>query len=126
MNSKKPVPYNELKRTSSEIVDNVGGKINDRTIESCHGIDSQSRTIVKFRHKRDCQQSMKVKKDLSKLNLTDIDLSNTKIYINQSLCPYYKLIWSKSKQLHAANQVQSYFISNGTVEVKVEENSRSL
>ena len=114
MNSKKPFPYNELKRTSSEIVDNVGSKINDRTIESCHGIDSQSRTIVKFRHKRDCQQSMKVKKDLSKLN------------INQSLCPYYKLIWSKSKQLHAANQVQSYFISNGTVKVKVDENSRSL
>ena len=35
---------------------------------------------------------MKVKKDLSKLNLTDTDLSNTKIFINQSLCLYYKLL----------------------------------
>ena len=37
---------------------------------------------------------MKVKKDISKLNLTDIDLGNTKIFINQSLCPYYKIYHS--------------------------------
>ena len=42
---------------------------------------------VGFSHRKVCQQLMKVKKDLSKLNLTDIDLGNTKIFINQSLCP---------------------------------------
>ena len=35
---------------------------------------------------------MKVKKDISTLNLTDIDLGNAKIFNNQSLCPYYKLL----------------------------------
>ena len=62
---------------------------------------------------------MKVKKDLSKLNLTNIDEDNTKIFINQSLCPYYKLLWSKSKPLHAMKQIHSYDISNGTVKVTV-------
>ena len=42
---------------------------------------------------------MKFKKDLFKLNLTDIDLDDAKIFINQSLCPYYKILWSKSKRL---------------------------
>ena len=42
---------------------------------------------------------MKFKKDLFKLNLTDIDLDDAKIFINQGLCPYYKILWSKSKRL---------------------------
>ena len=42
---------------------------------------------------------MKFKKDLFKLNLTDIDLDDAKIFINQSLCPYYKILRSKSKRL---------------------------
>ena len=95
------VPDNELEETFCKIVDKVGVKIDDRDIESCHIVGSQGRTKVKFSHRKDCQQLMKVKKDLSKLNLTDIDLDNTKIFINQSPCPYYKLLWSRSKRLHA-------------------------
>ena len=95
------VPDNELEETFCKIVDKVGVKIDDRDIESCHIVGSQGRTKVTFSHRKDCQQLMKVKKDLSKLNLTDIDLDNTKIFINQSPCPYYKLLWSRSKRLHA-------------------------
>ena len=58
-------------------------------------IGTQGHKIVKFSYRKDSQRSMNVKKDLSKLNLTDLDLGNTKISINQSLCPYYKLLWSK-------------------------------
>ena len=69
---------------------------------------------------------MKVKKDFSKLNLTDIDLGNTKISVNQSLCPYYKFLWSKSKRLYAMKKIHWYYVSNGTVKVKLEENSLPL
>ena len=48
---------------------------------------------------------MKVKKDISKLNLTDIDLGNTKIFINQSLCPYYKIYQSKHGLLKLRGQI---------------------
>ena len=74
-----------MKKTFCKIVDKVGVKISDRDIESCQSKDSQ--------------QLMKFKKDLFKLNLTDIDLDDAKIFINQSLCPYYKILWSKSKRL---------------------------
>ena len=87
-------------------------------------IGSQGRAIVKFSHRKDCQQLMKVKKDSSKLNLTDIDLGKTKIFINKTLCPYYKLLWSKSKKLHAMKQIHSYYVSNDTVKVKLEQTSR--
>ena len=112
------VPDNELEETLCKIVDNVGVEINDRNIESCHCVGSHSCMIVKFSHRKDCQQLMNVKKDLSKLNLTNIDLGNTKIFITESLCPYCKLLWSKSKRLHAIKQIHSYYVSNGTVKVK--------
>ena len=82
--------------------------------------------MVKFSHRKDCQQLMKVKKDLFKLNLTDIDLGNAKIFFNHSLSPHHKLLWSKSKRLHVMKQIHSYYVSNGMVNVKLEENSRSL
>ena len=119
------VPDNELEETFCKFVDKAGVKIDDRDIESYLCVGSQGRTIVKFSHRKDCQQLMKVKKDLSKLNLTDNDLSNVKILVSQSLCPYYKLLWSKSKRLHAMEQIRSY-VSNGTVKVKLEENSRPI
>ena len=120
------VPDNELEETFCKTVDKGGVKIDDRDTESCHRVGSQGRTIVKFSHRKDCQQLMKVKKDLSKLNSTDIDLGNTKIFINQSLCPYYELLWSKSKRLHAMKQIHRYNVSNGTVKVKLEENGRPI
>ena len=85
-------------------------KINDRGIESYHRIGNQGHAIVKFSHRKDYQQLRKVKKDLSKLNLTK----------------YYKTLWSKIKRLHAMKQIHSYYVSNGTVKVKLEENSQPI
>ena len=97
----------------------VGLEVNDRDIESYHRVGNQGRTIFKFSHKKDCQQLMKVKNDLSKFNLTDTDLGTTKIYINQKLCPCYKIL--QSKWLHAMKQIYSCCISNGTPKVKLEK-----
>ena len=69
---------------------------------------------------------MKVKKDLFKLNLTDIDLGSSKVFINESLSPNCKLLLSKSKRLHAMKQIHSYYVSNGTVEVNFDKNSRPV
>ena len=41
-----------------------------------------------------------VKKDLQKMKMEDFDLpGNGKLFINRSVCPYYKVLWSKSKKL---------------------------
>ena len=112
-------PDNKLEEIPCKFVDNVGVKIIDRDIESCYCVGSHGRMIVKFSLRKDCRQLLKVKKDLSKLNLTNIDLGNKKIFITQSLCPYCKFLWSKSKRLHAMKQIHSYHISNGTVKVTI-------
>ena len=47
----------------------------------------------------------------------------TQIFVNQSLCPYYKSLWSKSKKLRSLGKIPSFFISNNTIETKLQENS---
>ena len=45
------VPDNELEETLCKFVNNVGVKINDRDIESCHCVGSHGCMIAKASHK---------------------------------------------------------------------------
>ena len=56
--------------------------------------------------------------------MKQVDLpEGTQIFVNQSLCPYYKLLWSKNKKLRSLGKIHSFFISNGTIKIKLQENS---
>ena len=60
--------------------------------------------------------------------MEDIDLpGQKKLFINKSLCPYYKVIWAKSKKLHSLGKIHSFFISGDeTIKIRVSENSSPL
>ena len=52
---------------------------------------------------------MRVKKDLNDLNTTDLDLqAGSKLYINNSLCPYFRGLWNETKKLW--NKKNYFFI----------------
>ena len=56
--------------------------------------------------------------------MKEVDLpEETQIFVNQSLCPYYKSLWSKSKKLRSLGKIPSFFISNNTIKTKLQENS---
>ena len=83
--------------------------------------------IVKFTRRKDCKQIFKVKKDLRNLDMEDLDLPRgTKIYINQSLCSYYRILWSKVKKLQNIGSIDHFYNSSGTIKIKVTENSSPI
>ena len=50
--------------------------------------------------RKDYEQVIRVKKDLKDLNTTDLDFpEGTRLFINDTLCPYYRLLWNKHKEL---------------------------
>ena len=61
------------------------------------------------------------KPDQSGYEGTDLP-EGTQIFINQSLCPYYKSLWSKSKKLCSLEKIYSFFILNSTIKIKLQEN----
>ena len=96
----KSVKQNELEDKVLRIFKKFGSDIPSDNIEACHRVGRHNNVIIKFSKRKDCQQIFSVKKDLSKLDMKEVDLpKGTQIFVNQSLCPYYKSLWSKSKKL---------------------------
>ena len=51
---------------------------------------------------------------------------SSKLFIDRSLCPYYKVLWSKSKKRNNLGKIRSFFISSDTVKIKINESTPSL
>ena len=50
------------------------------------------------------------KKDLQKMKMEDFNLPGSgKLFINRSLCPYYKVLRSKSKKLQNLGKIHGFF-----------------
>ena len=84
------------------------------------------RIIVKLVYRKDCPQILRVKKELKFLNPTELDFpENTKIFINETLCPYDKGIWSKCKKLSDIQKIHQFYTIGGLIRVTLEETSPS-
>ena len=57
-----------------------------------------------------------------KLNSIGID---TPVYINGSLCDYYKKFWSKCKKLRTNKLIHGFWVSNGSIRLKIVENGKT-
>ena len=82
----------------------------------------KERTIVKFIRRKDCKQILRCKKDLQSTNMSNLDLpEGTKLFINESLCPYYKGLWVICKKLWNRKRMRSFFTANDIIKFRFEE-----
>ena len=59
--------------------------------------------------------------------MVDVGLpENTRLFVNQSLCSYYRVLWSKSKKILSMGKINNFHISNGTIKIKIQEGSTPL
>ena len=116
-----------LEEVVTQIVNKVGINITERDMQAVHRIGKEGRTIIKFANRKDCQALLKVKRDLNKLTMEDFDfVEKNKIYVNESLCPYYRVLWAKYKKLHHLQKIFSFYTSNGSVKIKINENDKGI
>lgn len=97
-------------------------------IEACHGVSKKSATVIaKFSCRKDWQHVLALKKDLLKIKMEYVDLpSQNKLFINNNFCSNYKALWSKSKKLQTLGKINSFFISDNTITIKISENCLPL
>ena len=104
----------------------IGVQVDERDIQACHHLKEKDRAIVKFASRKDCLKILRVKKDLKSLDPTELDFpESTKIYINESFCPYYRGIWNKYKKLRAIQKIHEFYTVSGLIRVKLEETGPS-
>ena len=115
-----------LEETVCGVFKKIGVEIDERDVQACSRLKEKERTIVKFVNRKDCLQIHRVKKELKSRDPTELDFSeSTKIFNNESLCPYYRGIWNKCKKLRAIQKIHQFYTISGLIRVKLEETGPS-
>ena len=84
-----------LEHTVYRFFNSIGFDIGEDRIEACHRLTKSDRTIVKFSRRKECQHLIRIKKGLKDLHPTNLRFpQGTKVYINDSLCQYYRGLWN--------------------------------
>ena len=104
----------------------ISVEIDERDVQTCHHLKEKGRTIAKFVNRKDFLQILRVNKEIESLDPTDLNFpGNTKIFINESSCPYYRGIRNKCKKLRAIQKTHQLYTINGLIRAKLEETGPS-
>ena len=101
----------------------IGVSVKPDDIEACHRLYNDKKTIDKFSNRKVCQQVLRVKKELKNIDPSEFNFpEGTAIFINESLCSCYKMLWNKCKKLWEKKLIYTYFTSNGNIRYRIREN----
>ena len=119
------VSNDDLEKTTTKIFDKLDVAIDPSNIEDCHWFKSYGpkKVIIKFARRKDVNLIRKNKNKLKGMNLCSVDINNP-VFINDSLCSYYKMLWRKFKKLWSSKYIHAFWVSNGTLRLKLTENGR--
>ena len=98
-----------------KFLQHIGPDICKRKIESCDPLTKKNdQTIVRFSRRKDRKQLIRVNMDLKDLNLTNLDIpKETRLSINDSLCPYYRRLWNECKKLWNNKKSSGFLLLTG-------------
>ena len=73
---------------------------------------------------KDATKIRSTKRKLKDMDLTYIGINNP-VYINGSLCTYYKMLWRKCKSLRTNKLIHSFWVTNRSIKLRTVENGRT-
>ena len=89
--------------------------VHQNCLELCHLLPSakkNNKIIAKFSRSKDAQSVLRNKNKNEKFNPRSIDNDSSKVFINESLCHYYKFLWCKCKKLWGEEWIKAFWVSN--------------
>ena len=94
----------------------LGVRVEEKNIQACHRLKNHDRAIIKLINRKHIPKVLYVKKYIRSLEPTEFDFPDgTRIFINESICAYYRGLWNKCKKLKGASTLDVLFVSNGTI-----------
>ena len=99
-------------------------------IVACHRLGQTCRVIVKLLNKKDAQNFLDEKRKLRSINLYDDNNIDTnirrKIFVNQSLYPYYRKLYGMVKDLNNEGLIDFFWIANGAIKIMESRQSKPI
>ena len=99
--------------------------IDPANVEACHWLESNNKgkkTILKLSRQKDSDEIRRVRSKFKTADLKPMGIT-TPVYINDSLCFYYRKLWSKCKKLWTNKFIFGYRVSNGSIKIRISERS---
>ena len=108
--------------TNIKIFDKLDVATDLSNIEDCHRLKSSEpkKVIIKFVRRKDANLIWKNKNKLKGMNLCSVGINNP-VFINHNLCSYYKMLWWRCKKLWYSKYINAFWVSNGTLRLKLTE-----
>ena len=122
------IPDEDLENTVVRICKDSGLEIDPKDIEVCRKLplsrnskEQDKRMIVKFVNWKHSEALLRDKELISSNSFNYLNVPQ-KNFVSVSLCPYYRYIWGKCKDLQRQGQVNHVFCSGGVVSIKIYKN----
>ena len=99
-----------LERTVLGIFQKLDVMVDPSNVEDCHWIKSSKGTkkvIVKLSRCQDAKKIRLLKKGQKGMNLSSLSINST-VYINDSSCTCYKMLWGKCRKLLLNKYIHSF------------------
>ena len=108
----KSIENSELEDTALQLFKELDVEIDSSNIEDCLWLPSKGpkRVIVKFSKRNDANRIRKVRKNLKGMDLSSIGI-RSRVYVNDSLCKYYKMLSRKCKKLCENKFIHSFWVN---------------
>ena len=120
------VSNKDLEELLCKAITKAGVNINAEDIEDFHRVGNKGQTIIKFGTRKVSRQLLYVRKDLNKVKMNNTGLTEqSTLYINQSFCPYYRMLWSKTKT-YQKEKIDNFYMSSGNIKIRTQESARPV
>ena len=117
------VADNGLESKVLEILEEIDVPIDLNLVEDCHRLPSKGspkKVVIKLNLRKDIHRILLNKNKLKNLKPEAVNLlGETNVFINESLCLYYKKLLSKCKKLWVAGHISAFWVSKGLLKIKL-------
>ena len=115
------LPDSTTDNEACSVFKKIGVDVSVDNIAACHLLmsNNKNKIIIKFSKRKDCQAVLENKKKLKNLSNEELGLeTNSKVFVNESLCKYYKLLWPQCKSLWNDKMIFAFWTTNGFLKLK--------
>ena len=114
----------KLEETVLSVFSKIDVSVHPENFHWLNSKNSAKKVIVKFSRRKDADNVRKYKRKQKSANVSTVGIDNL-VYTNDSLCKYYKVLWSKCKKLLNNKYIHGFWVTNGTICYKLIESSFS-
>ena len=122
----------DVEDTIIEACKDINIDVNETDIEACHRLpvrrnatNASKRVIVKFVSRKHAESILSKNFTLSSTDFSRLNINN-KIYVNPSLCPYYRYLWGRCKDLQRRKMIRHVFCLGSVLAIKLTDQSLPL